>query len=101
VKSLVVLLLGCLLSVSVVHAQVVTIPIPGSPLSLNVMANPQPLQEIKNNPAATAYQLWDDGWANVPLGFTFPFFDKTFTNSTMYSNGAVQFGPPVTWVSSK
>jgi hypothetical protein len=96
VKSLVVLLLGCLLSVSVAQSQVVTIPIPGSPLSLNVMANPQPLQEIKNNPAATAYQLWDDGWANVPLGFTFPFFDKTFTNSTMYSNGAVQFGPPVT-----
>jgi hypothetical protein len=80
----------------VAHAQVVTIPIPGSPLSLNVMANPQPLQNINNNPAATAYQLWDDGWANVPLGFTFPFFDKNFTNSTMYSNGTVQFGPPVT-----
>lgn len=78
------------------HSQVVTIPIPGSPLSLSVMANPQPLQEIKNNPAATRYQLWDDGFANVPLGFSFPFFDKTFTNSTMYSNGAVQFGPPVT-----
>lgn len=95
-KSLVVLLLGYLLSVSVAQAQIVTIPIPGSPLSLNVMANPQPLQNINNNPAATAYQLWDDGWANVPLGFTFPFFDKTFTNSTMYSNGTVQFGPPVT-----
>ena len=77
-------------------AQIVTIPIPGSPLSLNVMANPQPLQNIYNNPAATPYQLWDDGWANVPLPFTFPFFDKTFNNSTMYSNGAVQFGPPVT-----
>jgi hypothetical protein len=77
-------------------AQIVTIPIPGSPLSLNVMANPQPLQNIHNNPAATPYQLWDDGWANVPLPFTFPFFDKTFNNSTMYSNGAVQFGPPVT-----
>lgn len=76
-------------------AQLVTIPIPGSPLSLNVMANPQPLQNIYNNPAATPYQLWDDGWANVPLPFTFPFFDKTFNNSTMYSNGAVQFGPPV------
>ena len=59
------------------------------------MANPQPLQNINNNPAATAYQLWDDGYANVPLGFTFPFFDKNFTNSTMYSNGTVQFGPPV------
>ena len=77
-------------------AQLVTIPIPGSPLSLNVMANPQPLQNIYNNPAATPYQLWDDGWANVPLPFTFPFFDKSFTNSTMYSNGAVQFGPPLT-----
>ena len=59
------------------------------------MANPQPLQNIYNNPAATPYQLWDDGYANVPLPFTFPFFDKTFNNSTMYSNGAVQFGPPV------
>jgi hypothetical protein len=77
------------------HSQLVTIPISGSPLSLNVMANPQPLQNIYNNPAAVPYQLWDDGWANVPLPFTFPFFDKTFNNSTMYSNGAVQFGPPV------
>jgi len=95
VKSLVVLLLSSLLSISVVQAQIVTIPIPGSPLSLNVMANPQPLQNIYNNPAATPYQLWDDGYANVPLPFTFPFFDKTFNNSTMYSNGAVQFGSPV------
>lgn len=90
------LLVACLLTCSVSQAQIVTIPIPGSPLSLNVMANPQPLQNINNNPAATPYQLWDDEWANVPLGFTFPFFDKSFTNSTMYSNGAVQFGPPLT-----
>ena len=90
------LLVACLLTCSVSQAQVVTIPIPGSPLSLNVMANPQPLQNINNNPAATPYQLWDDGYANVPLPFTFPFFDKSFTNSTMYSNGAVQFGPPLT-----
>ena len=95
-KSLLVFLLGALLTCSVSQAQIVTIPIPGSPLSLNVMANPQPLQNINNNPAATAYQLWDDGYANVPLPFTFPFFDKSFTNSTMYSNGAVQFGPPLT-----
>ena len=76
-------------------AQIVTIPIPGSPLSLNVMANPQPLQNINTNPASSAYQLYDDGYANVPLPFTFPFFDKTFNNSTMYSNGTVQFGPHV------
>ena len=78
------------------HSQVVTIPIPGSPLSLNVMVNPQPLQEIKNNTLATQHQLWDDGFANVPLGFEFPFFNKKFNNSTMYSNGAVQFGDAVT-----
>ena len=87
------LLVACVLNISVAQAQIVTIPIPGSPLSLNYMANPQPLQNINNNPAATRYQLWDDGWANVPLGFNFPFFDKTFNNSTMYSNGTVQFGP--------
>jgi len=73
-------------------AQLVSIPIPGSPLSLTVMANPQPLQEIKNNPLATAHNLGDDGHAGVPLPFTFPFYGQNFTNSTMYSNGAVQFG---------
>jgi len=93
VKTLVKVLLSCLLSYSLAHAQIVTLPIPGSPLSLNVIANPQPLQNINNNPAATNYQLWDDGWANVPLPFNFPFFGRTFTDSTMYSNGAVQFGP--------
>ena len=89
-------MVACVLSCSVSQAQIVTIPIPGSPLSLNFMANPQPLQNINNNPAATRYELWDDSWANVPLDFNFPFFDRTFNNSTMYSNGTVQFGPPVT-----
>jgi len=92
---LVFLVVGLVALTPRAKAQLVTLPIPGSPLSLNVMANPQPLQNIYNNPAATPYQLWDDGWANVPLPFTFPFFDKTFNNSTMYSNGTVQFGPPV------
>jgi len=95
VKTLVKLLIGWLLFYGLAYAQLVTIPIPGSPLSLNIMANPQPLQNIHANPAATAYHLGDDGFANVPLQFDFPFFNKTFNNSTMYSNGAVQFGPPV------
>lgn len=82
-----------LITTGTTHAQLVSIPIPGSPLSLTVMANPQPLQELKNNPAATLHTLGDDGWANVPLPFTFPFYGQTFTDSTMYSNGAVQFGP--------
>ena len=74
------------------NAQIVSIPIPGSPLSLSVLANPQPLQELKNNPSATAHYLGDDGWANVPLPFAFPFYGQSFNASTMYSNGAVQFG---------
>lgn len=94
--GLVLVILLVVLVTPKAKAQLVTIPIPGSPLSLNVMANPQPLQNIYNNPAATPYQLWDDGWANVPLPFNFPFFGQSFNNSTMYSNGAVQFGPPVT-----
>lgn len=95
-QTLIRILISWLLCYSLTYAQIVTIPIPGSPLSLNVMANPQPLQNIYANPSATAYQLWDDSWANVPLGFDFPFFNRTFNNSTMYSNGAVQFGPPLT-----
>ena len=94
--GLLLVVLSVVLVTPKAHSQIVTIPIPGSPLSLNVMANPQPLQNIYNNPSAVPYQLWDDGYANVPLGFTFPFFDQAFTNSTMYSNGAVQFGPPLT-----
>lgn len=74
------------------QAQLISIPIPGSTLSLTVQANPQPLQDIKNNTAATAHNLGDDGWANVALPFKFPFYGKTFDTSTMYSNGAVQFG---------
>jgi hypothetical protein len=76
--GLLLVVLSVVLVTPKAHSQIVTIPIPGSPLSLNVMANPQPLQNIYNNPSAVPYQLWDDGWANVPLPFTFPFFDKTF-----------------------
>jgi len=49
------------------------------------------LQQIKNNPAATLYYLYDDSNVNVPLGFTFPYFGSGFTNSWMYSNGAISF----------
>ena len=82
----------CVAVAGMSYAQIVSIPIPGSPLSLSVMANPQPLQELKNNPAATAHNLGDDGHANIPLPFAFPFYGQSFNASTMYSNGAVQFG---------
>jgi len=73
------------------HAQIISIPIPGSPLSLTVMANPQPLQDLRLNPAATNITMGDDSNVNVPLQFTFPFYGRNFTNSWMYSNGAVNF----------
>lgn len=80
---------------SSLHAQIISIPIPGSPLSLSVQANPQPLQNINTNPLSTVHNLGDDGWANIPLPFKFPFYGKSFDMSTMYSNGAVQFGMPI------
>ena len=93
--GLVIMILGLVLITPRAKAQIVTVPIPGSPLSLNVQANPQPLQNINTNPASTSHYLGDDGWANVPLPFAFPFYGQTFNMSTMYSNGAVQFGRPV------
>ena len=35
--------------------------------------------------------MGDDSNVRVPLGFSFPYFGKTFTDSWMYSNGAVNF----------
>jgi hypothetical protein len=93
--GLVIVVIGLVLITPRAKAQIVSVPIPGSPLTLNVQANPQPLQELKNNPAATAHNLGDDGWVNVPLPFSFPFYGQNFDMSTMYSNGAVQFGRPV------
>lgn len=93
--GLVVLVLGLVLITPRAKAQIVNLPIPGSPLTLNVQANPQPLQNLNQNPLATPHNLGDDGWANVPLPFNFPFYGQNFNMSTMYSNGAVQFGRPV------
>ena len=91
-KTLVVFLLGCLLSFSVAHAQVVipgtnftltpvnngtgglvSVPIPGgSGLSVTVGTGSAalPLQEIKNHANAVNISTSDDGWNNVPLGLS-------------------------------
>ena len=116
-KSLVVLLLSSLLSISVAQAQLlipgtnltvttvnggtgslVSIPIPGdSGLSITVGHGSAalPLQNINNMTDSTLIQLGDDGWRNVPLPFQFPYWGQAFDQSTMYSNGVVQFGRPV------
>ena len=76
----------------------VSIPIPGgSGLSVTVGQGSAalPLQNINNLSDSTLVQLGDDGFANIPLPFVFPYWGQTFDKSTMYSNGVVQFGRPV------
>lgn len=74
-------------------ADIVSVPILNGQFTVNVMtgADAYQLQQIKNNPAATRYSISDDSNVNVPLQFTFPYFGQNFTNSWMYSNGAVSF----------
>ena len=74
-------------------AEIVSVPILNGQFTVNVMtgSDAYQLQQIKNNPAATSYNIGDDGNVNVPLGFTFPYFGQGFNNSWMYSNGAVSF----------
>ena len=40
------------------------------------------------------HTIYDDGYANVPLQFAFPYYGQTFTNSWMFSNGIVSFQNP-------
>ena len=74
-------------------ADILGVPILNGQFTVNVMtgADAYQLQQIKNNPSATSHYISDDGNVNVPLGFTFPFFGQGFTNSWMYSNGAISF----------
>lgn len=108
-SRLVSFVLGFALSCSVAHAQInvvpvnggtgslVSIPIPGgSGLSVTVGTGSAalPLQEIKNNPAAVNITSGDDEFRNVPLGFDFPFYGKSFNNSWAMTNGLVTFQDP-------
>jgi hypothetical protein len=40
------------------------------------------------------HDISDDGFANVPLQFGFPFYGQTFNNSWMFSNGIISFQDP-------
>ena len=74
-------------------AEIIGIPILNGQFTVNVMtgANAYQLQQLKNDPSATLHQIGDDGTANVPLGFTFPYWGQGFSNSWMYSNGYISF----------
>lgn len=88
------ILLGASLFAS---ADIVTVPIPGSPglsVTVGTGANALPLRDIRTNSAAVNVTMSDDDLRNVPLNFNFPFFGKTFNNSWMMSNGVVMFQDP-------
>lgn len=97
-KHLLVSLL-LLVSAAVARAEIVTIQIPGAPPGLTITVgtgvNALPLQNIANNPNAVNITTSDDGWTNVPLGFNFPFFGKSFDNSWAMTNGVVTFQDPL------
>jgi len=40
------------------------------------------------------YEIPDDGWVEVPLDFTFPFYGKNYITSFMFANGVVGFLEP-------
>lgn len=42
----------------------------------------------------TTYQIGDDGYAFVPLPFSFPYYGQTFNQSWMYDNGIISFLNP-------
>lgn len=90
-------LLGLLLVCASVQAQIVTVPIPGASglsITVGVGVNAQPLRDIRTNPAAVNITQGDDSWTEVPLGFSFPFWNKTFTTSWAMTNGMITFQDP-------
>lgn len=82
-------------SCSVSKADIITVPlINGLSVTVGTGTNALPLQNLNTAAGATNVTMNDDSNVNVPLGFAFPYFGKTFTDSWMYSNGAVSFTGP-------
>ncbi len=48
------------------------------------------------DPVKEEVTISDDGYVEVPLDFTFPFYGQNFTTSFMFSNGVVMFVHPNT-----
>ena len=47
------------------------------------------------DPEVIEHQIADDGWVEVPLDFTFPFYGNSYVTSFMFSNGVVGFLDPL------
>ena len=48
-----------------------------------------------SDPEIVEHQISDDGWIEVPLDFTFPFYGNSYVTSFMFSNGVVGFFDPL------
>ena len=48
----------------------------------------------KADPEIIEHTIADDGWVEVPLDFTLPFWGNSYTTSFMFSNGVVGFISP-------
>ncbi len=48
-----------------------------------------------SDPEIIEHQIGDDGWVEVPLDFTFPFYGNSYVTSFMFSNGVVGFLDPL------
>ena len=46
------------------------------------------------DPAKEEVTIVDDGWVEVPLDFTFPFYGNNYVTSFMFSNGVIGFMDP-------
>ncbi len=78
------------------NAEIVTLPIPGAPglsITVGTGVNALPLRDVRNITGATNVTMGDDEVRQIPLGFDFPFWGRTFNESWMSSNGFVAFQP--------
>ena len=94
---LLILIVGVVAITPRAKAQIVTIPIPGTPglsVTVGTGVNALPLQNIRTNPNAVNITTHDDWYNEVPLGFTFPMFGQNFTTSWAATNGFVTFRDP-------
>ena len=48
-----------------------------------------------SDPEIIEHQIADDGWVEIPLDFTFPFYGNSYVTSFMFSNGVVGFLDPL------